>query len=108
MSVMYSQTVTISSASASAGFKIKPPASHGEFGPGFLLPGILASVTAGAILVYNIEVSGDGTNWVPFTNASGLTGSFCDALGAAVCFVRVNVTSWTSGSVMLQFIQQVE
>lgn len=108
MSNMYAQSITVSSAAASASFAVKAPASHGEYGPGYLPPGILASVSSGAVLQYNIEVSGDATNWVPFTNAAGLTGAFCDALGAAVKYIRVNVTSWTSGSVTMQFIQQVE
>lgn len=111
MSTMYAQTVTMSAAGASTAFVVKPPASQsqgGSFGPGYLPPAILASVSTGAVLAYNIEVSGDNVNFVPFTNASGLTGAFCDTLGAAVKFIRINVTSYTSGSAVFQFIQQVE
>lgn len=108
MSSMYNQTVTVGSATSSTPFKVKAPAAHGEFGPGYLPPSLLASVSNGAVITFNVEVSGDGTNWVAFTNATGLTSAWVDTLGAAVCFIRVNVTSWTSGSVTLQFIQQVE
>lgn len=111
MSNMYAQSVALTSVIASAGWAVKAPASHsigGSFGPGYLPPAILCSVSIGAVLVYNVEVSGDNVNFVPFTNASGLLGNFCDALGAAVKWIRVNVTSYTSGTLTFQFIQQVE
>lgn len=108
MSSMYNQVVTVSSAAASIAFMVKAPASHGAFGPGYLPPAIMALVSTAAVLTYNIEVSGDNVNFVPFTNAANLAASFCDALGAAVKYIRVNVTSWTSGSVTLQLCQQVE
>lgn len=108
MSSMYAQTAVVSSAAASTPFKVKAPASLGTFGPGYLPPSLLASVSAGAVLTYNIEVSGDNTNWVSFDNATGQAGQFAGTLGAAVVWVRANVTAYTSGSLNFQFIQMVE
>lgn len=80
-----------------------------------VLPGILVTLSAGASLTYNVEVTGDdldqpGYNpasgtWAVFTGMGGLTASGTGSLGAAVTAVRLNVTSYSSGSATLQFVQ---
>ena len=105
------QTVTLSSAATSGPLPLKPFLSSGA--P--LQPALLAFVSSGANLTYNVEVTGDNIqsstysaatgNWVPFTGMSGLTASAAQTLGAVVTAVRLRVTSYTSGSVTLQFIQ---
>ena len=82
---------------------------------GYLQPGIIVLVSSGASLQYNIEVSGDDVLasgyvastgvWVPFTGMSALTATAIGTLGAAVQAVRLNVTTYASGTITFQFIQ---
>lgn len=77
--------------------------------------GLLANVSNGATLTYNFEVTGDDVqapgynpatgNWVAPTGWSGLTSSAVETLGGYVTAVRLNVTSYTSGSVVFQAVQ---
>jgi len=84
--------------------------------PPFLQPALLAFVSSGASLTYSVEVTGDDVlapnyvsangNFVAFTNMGGLTVSATATLGAAVTCVRLHVTSYTSGNVFLEVVQQ--
>jgi hypothetical protein len=76
----------------------------------------LVFVSSGAVLTYNIEVTGDDVlapgyspatgNWQPIGAAfTGLSVSAVDTLGATVTAVRLHVTAWTSGTATLQFPQ---
>ena len=80
-------------------------------------PSILVNVSSGANLTYNIEVTGDDPtvtgynpatgNWFPFQGLSALTASQVGSLGALVSQVRLNITSYTSGSITWQLVQAV-
>ena len=106
---------TLSGVGTSAPFQVTPPLFVSS-SAGFLPPAILASLSSGASLTYSIQVTGDNClasgynaatgNWVPFTGMAGLTASAASTLGAAVVCIRASVTSWTSGTLVLQFVQQ--
>ena len=80
-----------------------------------LQPGIIAIVSSGATLTYNIEVTGDDLdatgysaatgNWAPLNGMSGVTATAVNTLGAAVTAIRARVTAYTSGTLTFQFIQ---
>ena len=80
-------------------------------------PSILVKLSAGAVLTYNIEVTGDDPtatgynpatgNWFPFPGLEALTASQVGSLGALVSQVRLNITAYTSGKVTWQFVQAV-
>ena len=82
----------------------------------FFLSGatILCTVSLGASLVYKIDVSNDGVNWNVAdlgigvfgtfnAAASGLTSSINFAVTSYTNYWRLNVTSYTSGSVSASF-----
>jgi hypothetical protein len=64
-----------------------------------LLPSIIAYLSAGADLTFNIEFSNDGVNFNPDTASSGLSASINYSITAAVAYWRLNVTAYISGSV---------
>jgi hypothetical protein len=76
--------------------------------------GILATVSAGADLTYNVEVTGDNMgapgydpdtgNWNVFDDMGALTASANGTLIGVVMGFRLNVTAWTSGSVTLSIV----
>jgi hypothetical protein len=76
--------------------------------------GLLATVSPGADLTYNVEVTGDNIgrpgydadtgNWNVFDDMGALTASANGTLIGAVMGFRLNVTSWTSGSVTLSIV----
>ena len=78
---------------------------------------ILLKVSTGAVLTYNVEVTGDDVQaqgyvpnngvWVPFPGFVGLTASQAGSLGALVRGLRLNLTAWTSGNVIMQIVQLV-
>lgn len=82
----------------------------------WLQPGILVSLSSGAVLTYSVEVTGDdvlrsGYNaatgtWSPFTNMAALTTSASGTLGAAVTCIRLTVSAYTSGTATIQVVQQ--
>lgn len=99
-------TVTLSSAAASTPVLFNP-----VFYPGSLQPAFLAILSSGASMTYNIEVTGDDPpsptgNWLPFTDMSALTASAAGTLGAVVMGVRARITTYGSGTLTFQFIQQ--
>lgn len=82
------------------------------------VPGaILLKVSTGAVLTYNVEVTGDDVQaqtyvpsngvWVPYPGLIGLTVSQAGQLDVLVRGVRLNLTAWTSGNVIMQVVQLV-
>ena len=80
----------------------------------FLPPSILCLVNG--TLTYNIEVTGDSPDmtgalpsspvWFPLDSTTiGLTTSINETLAALVTGVRINVTSYTSGSITFEVVQ---
>ena len=63
------------------------------------LPSVIAFVSSGATITYNIEFSQDGTSFVSDPASTGLTASINYVLAGFVNFWRINVTAYTSGSV---------
>ena len=118
MSAMNTITRTLSASGVSTGIKVNGPSRQGTYANSLLAPGILVSLSSGASLTYQIEVTGDNIygpgynpatgNWVPFTGMAGLTASAANTLGAAVAAIRVNVTAYTSGTLTFQFVQVTE
>ena len=80
-------------------------------------PAILLKVSTGAVLTYNVEVTGDAIQtpgyvpnnglWIPFPGFVGLTATQAGSLGALVTGVRLNLPTWTSGTVIMQIVQLV-
>jgi hypothetical protein len=115
MARLLTSQVLVASQTYSPPIVIVPPAQSGPFSQGWLAPGILAFVSSGGSLTYNVEVTGDDTqlqsynaalgNWQPFTGMSGLTANATATLGAAVRAMRLNCTAYVSGSVLLQIVQ---
>jgi len=78
-------------------------------------PAILVLLSPGAVLTYNVEVTGDNVQttgyvpnngvWVPFPGMAGLAATFAGSLGALVQGLRLNLPSWSSGTATLQVIQ---
>ena len=64
-----------------------------------MLATIVCVLSPGASLVYNIEFSNDGINFLPDANASNLASGIIYATGAFTNYWRLNVLSWSSGSV---------
>lgn len=64
-----------------------------------LVASVIAVVSAGGSLTFNIEFSNDGVNFNPDAASTGLTSSTNYSLVAFVNFWRLNVTAYTSGSV---------
>lgn len=79
------------------------------------MPSILCVLSNGAVLTYQIEVTGDDLtapnynpangNWAPFTDLIGLSASMVATLGAVVTGIRPRITSYTSGALTFQFVQ---
>lgn len=77
--------------------------------------GIIIHLSAGAILTYSIEVTGDDVNAAGYNPASGLWTEIADlaALSASatafmlglVMGIRLTISAYTSGSATLQIIQ---
>jgi hypothetical protein len=117
MSQIHTNTAVLSSVTTSTPFQIFPPAGQGLFGPGYMLPFIGVNLSSGAVLTYNVEVTGDDVanvgyvaangNWFGFTNLTGLSASAVGTLGAAVRAVRLNVTAYTSGTATIQMCQVI-
>lgn len=94
---------------------IEPPRQSGFWSGGYLQPGIIVTLSSGASLTYNVEVTGDDVQlpnyveanglWVPFTGMSGLTASAVATLGAAVRAMRLNLTGYVSGTATFQVVQ---
>jgi hypothetical protein len=93
-----------------------PPAysSRSETGGG-LLPGIIVTLSAGAVLTYSVEVTGDqidavGHNpatghWNGFDTMTDQTVSANGTLGGRCSGIRCTITSYTSGSLTFQVVQ---
>ena len=81
--------------------------------PGGRAPSILCGLSAGAVLIYNVEVSGDSpppsaqpSNVFPLDASSvGLTASQNFTITSLIWWVRVNITSYTSGTLTFQVVQ---
>ena len=93
-----------------AGAPMATPAGSPFTAQSNLAPTIVSTVSPGASLTYEIDVSNDGVNWNVataaigvvdgnVTPASGLTGNINFGLVAWTTYWRINVTSYTSGSV---------
>lgn len=100
-------TQTISSATSTTAVPIRAK----TLSP--ILPGFLASLSAGASLTYNIEATGntpelnpDTTtwSWTPMTNFTALTASADGTLAALPTFLRARITTYASGTLTFQVI----
>ncbi len=79
-----------------------------------MLPIILTTISAGATLTYDVEVTGDDINapgyspasgnWNVIAELAGKTTSESSTLLGPVTGLRLNVTAWTDGSVTMAFI----
>lgn len=77
--------------------------------------GICVSLSAGASLTYTLQVTADdvqGPNynaangrWLDWDQATGKTAGLAVALTFPVSAMRVNVTTWASGTVTLGIVQ---
>jgi len=99
-------TQTINSATASTPVKIQGK----TLSP--VLPGFLVSLSAGAVLTYNIEATGNTEeqlqstwSWTPMTGFTGLSASIDGTLQALPTYIRMNITTYTSGTATFQTIQ---
>jgi len=63
------------------------------------VPSIIACISAGGSLTFNIEFSNDGVNFNADSASSGLTSSTNYSITADIAFWRLNVTAFSSGSV---------
>jgi hypothetical protein len=68
--------------------------------------GLVATVSPGASLTYNVEVTADvnpsaGGNWNPHDVIRGMTASANGNIAYPITGIRLNVTTWVSGSVTL-------
>lgn len=77
-----------------------------------ILPGFLASLSAGASMTYNIEATGNTTetaqstwSWTPMTSFTALTASADGTLAALPTHIRANITTYGSGTLTFQVIQ---
>lgn len=77
-----------------------------------VLPGFLASLSAGASMTYNIEATGNTTetaqstwSWTPMTGFTALTASADGTLAALPTYIRANITIYGSGTLTFQVIQ---
>ncbi len=104
---MNSVSISKGSLGASAPISLVGLNKTGEFTP----ISVLATISAGAALTYNIEVTNDNVevfdyspaagNWNVVDNANALTASANFTLQAQVRAIRINITSYTSGTVNL-------
>lgn len=100
---------TVSAAGRSPAIAVTVPL-HGQ-----MLPGVLACMSTGASLTYNVEVTGDNTNatgwsvasanWVPLSDMTGLTASKATTLVGLCTAICVNVTAYTSGTLNFNVVQ---
>jgi hypothetical protein len=77
--------------------------------PNPLYPQVVVGLSSGASLTYTVEVTGDNTpsatgTWVPLTNGFGLTANSLFTLYGAVQAVRANITSYTSGTLIITLV----
>lgn len=94
-------TVVVSSAVPSTPIPLVdlPPPSN-------LAPALFITLSAGAVLTYNIEATADGVNWNSVDSTTvGLTTSNNYAFGALFVSCRVNVTAWSSGTITASLVQ---
>lgn len=82
-----------------------------------LAPALIVNLSSGASLTYNIEVTGEPTQgtsaggypsteaWNQADSASGLTVSVNYAFSGCVQAVRINITSYTSGTLTASFVR---
>ena len=82
-----------------------------------LLPALIVTLSAGASLVFNIEVTGvqsQGTNggvypasepWNQADSATALSASVNYEFSGAIMACRINITSWTSGTLTVALVQ---
>ena len=73
--------------------------------------GLIATVSPGASLTYNVEITGDQQpnnatgNWNAHDTMTALTGSANGNVAFPITGIRLNVTSYVSGSVSLGVVQ---
>jgi hypothetical protein len=72
--------------------------------------GVLVTVSPGASLTYQVEVTGDpipsaNGNWNPHDVLQGLTSSFNSNVGYPITGIRLNVTVYSSGSANMAVVQ---
>jgi hypothetical protein len=102
---MLSNQVTVSSVAASTALQI----NSRTFFSGVALLVTLSSDASG--VTYDVEVSGDPQNvsaptrWNKHDELSGKTASANSNLAYPVCWVRLNVTAISAGSVTLSVVQ---
>lgn len=72
--------------------------------------GLVCTVSNGASLIYSVQVSGDNpeqaiVNWNNHAVVVNQTASIYSDIAQPVSAIRLNVTSWISGSVNLGIVQ---
>ena len=106
-----SQGYTLSSQSVGAPIVIAPTAFNAGH-PAVFPPGVYVTLSAGASLTYNVEVTGDASqslsptgNWNGLDTATGQTASGQWSINAACVAVRLNITNYVSGSATVRMVQ---
>jgi hypothetical protein len=100
------QAITMSAAGVSAPLLVSPPSSAlGQPAPAYLL-GLVATISPGAVLNYTVQITADrapitGGNWNNHDILVNQTASGNSNITYPVTGVRLNVTSYTSGTVNL-------
>jgi hypothetical protein len=103
----YYPALTLSSATSTTPIVINPRPS-GPIDPNLQLPtnlalGIVCTLSGGASLTYSIQVTADPpnniTNWNNHDTLTGLTASANGNIAFPVTAIRLNVSSYSSGSV---------
>lgn len=110
-------TMTLSATGSTPCIPIISVVNQGSASAPYLQPMVLVNLSAGASLTYSVQVTGDDVlatgwsavtaNWVGFTNMTTLSASSVGTLGAAATCIRLNVSAYTSGSAILEVVQQV-
>lgn len=110
------QPASISAAGPTAPYTIQGTSTRNS---GHLPPGIVATLSDGAVMTYSIEVSADpvpfsangpatplaSANWAPLPNMAGLQASAAGTIPFMVSGIRARVTSYTSGTLSLSIAE---
>lgn len=123
---MATQTQIMTAAGFSGPFQFHPSRDDGRHNEPIitpsnpfngLAPALIVNLSSGAVLTYNIEVTGEPTQgtvssgypsteaWNQADSASGLTVSVNYAFSGCVQAVRINITSYTSGTLTASFVR---
>lgn len=93
------QTVSLSAQGASPGLVLldRPESQMATM--------IYVNLSPGASIIYNIELSGDNIHWNVSDNALNLSANINYRFDGLFGYVRVNITSYISGTLTASFCQ---